>query len=165
MGRGWRDEITPFLEDMNVRVFDPLKHCFYGSNDLDTEKRPRMAKLLEEGRFEEHRDEMKEINHWDLRCVDLSSFLVVNYDNKVHMCGTYEEIFIANKQHKPVLLVLSCPKNKISSWMHGRFPPQHMFNSWNELRTYLTNINANSNYQLTEADQKRWLFFDGPHMY
>lgn len=164
MGHGWRDEVTPFLDAMNVRVFNPLKHSFYGSEDVETIKRPKMMKLLEGGKFEEHRNEMKDLNHWDLRSVDLSSFLIVNYDNSIHMCGTYEEIFTANKQHKPVLLVLSCPKNEISSWMHGRFPPSHMFDSWESLYSYLTNINSDPNYKFTEADNKRWLFFDGPHM-
>lgn len=163
-GKGWRETITPFLEERGVRVFNPLKHSFYGTQDLDSIKRPRMKKLLSEGRLLEHREEMKDLNHWDLRCVDLSSFLIVNYDNSVHMCGTYEEIFIANKQHKPVLLVLNCPKNKISSWMHGRFPPDHMFEGWDELKRYLSEIDRNPNFQFSESDNKRWLFFDGPHM-
>jgi len=163
-GAGWRDTITPELERRNVRVLNPLKHCFYGTDEVDTAKRPRMAKLLEEGRFEEHREEMKDINHWDLRSVDLSSFLVVNYDNSIHMCGTYEEIFIANRQFKPVLLKLNCPINKISSWMHGRFPSSQMFESWDDLLCYLENVDCNANYEFTESDKKRWLFWDGSHM-
>jgi len=164
MGKSWRDEITNFLEPKNVHVLNPLKHCFWGAQELDTVKRPRMKKLGEECRFDELRTEMKSVNHWDLRAVDLSSFLIVNYDNSVHMCGTYEEIFIANKQSKPVLFVLSCQRNKISSWMYGRFPPSHMFESWQELKYYLNRIDEEKNYQFTEADNKRWLFFDGPHI-
>lgn len=164
LGADWRDSMTPFLEQKNVRVFNPLKHTFWGTDDIDSVKRPRMSKLEEEGRFSELREEMKEVNHWDLRGVDLSSFLIVNYDNSVHMCGTYEEIFKANNQCKPVLLVLSCPKNKLSKWMYGRFPPEHMFESWNELKNYLNRIDSDPNYIFTEADKKRWLFFSGDHM-
>jgi len=114
-GADWRNKITPFLKEKNVKVFDPLKHSYWGTDDVDTIKRPKMKKMEEEGRFIELRKEMKDLNHWDLRSVDLSSFLIVNYDNSVHMCGTYEEIFKASSQCKPVLLVCSCPKNKISS--------------------------------------------------
>jgi len=164
LGADWRDLITPFLEDMNVKVFDPLKHCYWGTDEIDDVKRPLMKKYAEEGKFYELREEMKDVNHWDLRSVDLSSFIIVNYDNSVHMCGTYEEIFQANRQCKPVLLVSSCPLNKISSWMYGRFPPDHMFQGWEELKNYLEKINSNPLYPFTEADRKRWLFFDGPHM-
>ena len=164
LGAGWRESITPYLEEKNVKVFDPLKHCFWGATDFYEVKRPLINTLQKEGRYSELREEVKELNHWDLRCVDLSSFLVVNYDNSIPMCGTYEELFKANNQCKPVLLVLSCPKNKLSKWMYGRFPAEHMFESWDELKDYLNNIDSNPNYKFTEADEKRWLFFDGDNM-
>ena len=161
-GCDWRNLMTPFLEAKNVRVFNPLKHAFYGTHDLDTNKRPRMAKLLEEGKFEELRVEMKELNHWDLRCVDLSSFLIVNYDITIFTCGTHEEIFKANTQIKPVLLMIGKNKRKkMPKWMYGRFPPEHMFESWEDLKQYIEDIDSNPNYIFTKADNKRWLFFDG----
>jgi len=164
LGADWRNEITPYLESKNVRVDDPLKHSFYAQEEIDSVKRPRMKMLEDEGRFEELRSEMKEVIHWDLRCVDRASFVIVNYDNSVHMCGTYEEIFKANNQCKPVLLKLSCPRNKLSKWMYGRFPPEHMFESWGELQLYVDNIDSNPDYVFTEADKKRWLFDEGDHM-
>ena len=164
LGAGWRDSLTPYLEEKNVTVFNPLKHCFWGSTDFYGVKRPLIEKLEEEGRFSELREEVKILNHWDLRTVDLSSFLIVNYDRNVHMCGTYEEIFKANLQCKPVLLVLSCKKNELSKWMYGRFPDDHMFESWEELKSYLDDIDSKPDYKFTESDDKRWLFFDGDHM-
>lgn len=162
----WRDGLTPVLEKMNVRVLNPLRHSFYGTQDLDTEKRPRMERLLKEGKFEELRDEVKDLNHWDLRAVDLSSFLVVNYPVPPVTCGTHEEIFTANRQSKPVLLMVGEGKKKeMPKWMYGRFPPEHMFESWDDLILYLRNINSSSTYEFTESDNKRWLFFDGDHMY
>jgi len=166
MGCKWRNDITPLLQSMNVRVLNPLKHAFYGTQDLDAEKRPRMKKLLEEGKFEELRSEMKELNHWDLRAVDLSSFLIVNYDMKHFTCGTHEEIFKANTQVKPVLLMIGeGNRRKMPKWMYGRFPPCHMFESWEEIHKYIIGIDSNPNYEFTKDDNKRWLFFDGPHMY
>ena len=88
-GCRWRNQMTPFLTKRNVRVFNPLKHSFYGTKDLETVKRPKMAELLDEGRYEELRTEMKELTHWDLRSVDLSSFLVVNYNIDIFTCGTH----------------------------------------------------------------------------
>jgi len=166
MGCAWRDEITPVLEKMNVKVLNPLKHSFYGTQDLDTDKRPRMAQMLKEGRFEELRQEVKQVNHWDLRAVDLSSFIVVNYPVPPVTCGTHEEIFKANTQVKPVLLMIGeGARTKMPKWMYGRFPPEHMFENWEDLILYVRNINSRSSYKFTKADDKRWLFFDGPHMY
>ena len=164
LGADWRNKITPYLEKKNVRVFDPLKHCYWGTESIDTVKRPRMEMLEKEHRFPELRSEMKEVNHWDLRSVDLSSFLIVNYDNSVHMCGTYEEIFKANNQCKPVLLVLNGPKDGLSKWMYGRFPAEHMFENWDQLIEYLDKIDSDEDYEFTETDLKRWLFFDGDHV-
>lgn len=163
-GCRWRNDLEPFLQKKNVRVFNPLKHTFYGTQDLDTHKRPRMEKLLQEGRYEELRGEMKLLNHWDLRSVDISSFLIVNYDIKIFTCGTHEEIFNANKQMKPVLLMIGDNRKKMPKWMYGRFPPDHMFESWELLKNYLTTIDSDPDYTLSTADLKRWLFFDGPHM-
>lgn len=164
MGKGWREDMTAFLEKKNVRVFNPLKHSFYGTDVVDTVKRPRMQRMLDAGDFHNLREEVKEINHWDLRALDLSSFLVVNYNIDVIMCGTMEEIFTANRQTKPVLLMVGNKLKKLSKWMFGRFPPEHMFTSWDALKTYLDNINHGPEEFMSDADTKRWLFFDGEHM-
>jgi hypothetical protein len=151
--------MTPFLENMGVKVLNPLRHSFIGAEKIP-EKRTLMEKLLREDRFEELHQEMKELVHMDLRSVDLSSFIICNYDPNVTMCGTMEEIFKGNLQVKPVLLVHKVPRNKLSSWLYGRFPPEHFFPSWDELKNYLTEINSDLNYEFTKADLKRWLFFD-----
>jgi len=61
-GCKWRNEITPFLEDKNVLVFNPLKHIFDGTENIESVKRPHMDKLLENGNYDELRDEIKEIH-------------------------------------------------------------------------------------------------------
>jgi hypothetical protein len=164
MGADWRNAITPKLEEMNVKVFDPLKHIFYGTDKLEANKRPKMDLLLEEERFDELREEMKDINHWDLRAIDLSSFIIVNYDVKTFMCGTHEEIFVANKQDKPVLMMIGDNRKNLPKWIYGRFPYDHMFESWEELIEYLDKINSLPHYAFTKADEKRWIFFNGDHM-
>lgn len=163
-GKGWRKEITPFLEEMNVRVFNPLEPMFHGTAYLNEIKRPHMTNLIENREWEELRTEVKEINKWDLRAVDLSSFVICNFNNDVHMCGTYEEIFLANNQNKPVLCVVK-DKTKLPLWMYGRIPTRsHMFESWDALKAYLKGINSNPDFHFDPADLKRWLFFAGDHM-
>jgi hypothetical protein len=164
MGREWRDDMTSFLEPRNVRVFNPLKHIFYGSQEIDTVKRPRMKKMLEDGDFEGLKNEMKSLVHMDLHAVDLASFLICSYNVNIHMCGTIEESTLANKQQKPILIMAKNGKKKLPSWIYGRMPWQHFFESWDELKEYIKNIDENPDYVFTECDKKRWLFFDGIHM-
>ena len=164
-GCRWRNMLTPHLEKMNLKVFNPLKHSFYGTHHLETTKRPLMDELLEEGKFIELREEIKELSHWDLRAVDLSSFIIVNYDISIFTCGTHDEIFLGNRQAKPVLLMIGKNnRKKMPKWIYGRFPPEHLFESWGQLRKYLTAIDSDPEYKFTDADKKRWLFFDGIHM-
>jgi len=164
-GKGWRDDITPFLEQMNVRVFNPLNHhkTFYITENIDTIKRPYMTKLLENGQFDELREEMRELCHFDLRAIDLASFMIVNYDTSLHLCGTVEEISIGSKQVKPILIMCKNGKKNLPSWLYGRLPHEHFFNTWEELKNYLNRINSDPNYQFTKVDLKRWLFFAGSH--
>jgi len=166
-GKGWRDEITPFIEGMGVKVYDPLNHHknFNIREDIDEIKRPYMSKLLKEGRYDELQKEMKELVHLDLRSIDLSSFIICNYDTSIHMCGTIEEICIASKQVKPILLMCKNGKNKLPSWLYGRLNHEYFFESWDSLKHYLNDINSNPDYKFTQADDKRWLFFAGDHMH
>ena len=165
-GVGWRENITPFLEQMKVRVFNPLLHHknFDIKEDIDGVKRPHMRKLLEDGSYDELRNETRELVHYDLRAIDLSSFMIVNYDTSIHLCGTVEEISIASKQIKPVLFYCKNGKQKLPSWLYGRHQYQYFFDTWDELEKYLVNINSNPEYEFTPTDLKRWIFFSGKHM-
>ena len=166
-GKGWRDEITPFLKNRGIRVFNPLNHheTFHIKEDIDTVKRPYMQKLLAEGKFDELQFEMRELVHLDLRTIDLASFMIVNYDTSIHLCGTIEEISIASRQVKPVLLIAKNGKDKLPSWLYGRLPHEHFFRNIDEVQEYLSKIDKDPNYQFTKVDKKRWLFFEGPHVY
>lgn len=159
-GKGWRDEITPFLEQKNVRVFNPLQHHknFYISEDIDTIKRPYMSQLLKDGRYDELREEMKSIVHLDLRAIDLSSFCIINYDISIHACGSIEEISILSKQIKPILFMCKQGKKNMPSWIYGRHCPEYLFDTWEELKKYLTGIDSYPNYKFTKTDEKRWIF-------
>jgi len=165
-GKGWREEITPFLENKGIKVFNPLNHhkTFHIKEDIDTVKRPYMQKLLAEGKFDELQGEMRELCHLDLRAIDLASFMIVSYDTSIHLCGTVEEISIASKQVKPVLLMCKNGKKKLPSWLYGRLQHEYFFDTWDEVKAYLTRIDSDPNYQFTKVDLKRWLFFEGKHM-
>lgn len=153
-GVTWRDNITPFLESLGIVVFNPIKKpSIEGSEDEQTHT--YKLKLKKELKFDELSHLMKTIRSVDLRLVDISDFLIVNLDIEQHPCGTYEEIFLANRSKKPVIIHMEQGKNLAPDWLFGTIPHQMIFSSWDEIKEYLKHIDNSQNIQT----YKRWQFF------
>jgi hypothetical protein len=99
---------------------------------------------------------MKVIRSVDLRLVDISDFLVVNLDLDTHPCGTLEEIFLANREKKPIIIHMVQGKQNAPDWLFGTIPHEMIFSSWNEIKNYLSHINCSEIIN----DHKRWYFFN-----
>lgn len=154
-GNGWRDNITPFLEDLGVVVFNPIKKpTIIGKEDHETHK--FKLKLKAEKKYTELSELMKTIRSIDLRLVDISDFLVVNLDLDIHPCGTYEEIFLANRSKKPVIIHMEQGKENAPDWLFGTIPHQMIFSSWDDLKSYIQYIHTNTDIE----HHNRWRFFD-----
>jgi nucleoside 2-deoxyribosyltransferase len=154
-GATWRENITPFLEDLGIIVFNPIsKPTDIGLEDKDTHT--IKTKLKEMQRYDELTAMMKTIRAVDLRLVDMSDFLIVNLDLNVHPCGTLEEIFWANRQKKPIIIHMVQGKSQTPDWLFGTIPHQMIFSTWEEIKSYLTHMNNSENIDT----HKRWYFFD-----
>ncbi len=154
-GIGWRDDITPFLQDLGVVVFNPIKKpSAIGMEDFTTHQIKQ--KLKNECNYDELSKLMKVIRSVDLRLVDISDFLVVNLDLDTHPCGTLEEIFLANREKKPIIIHMVQGKQNAPDWLFGTIPHEMIFSSWNEIKNYLSHINCSEIIN----DHKRWYFFN-----
>jgi nucleoside 2-deoxyribosyltransferase len=154
-GATWRDSIAPFLEEMGAVVFNPItKPTSSGMEDENSHI--VKTRLKEKERYEELSEMMKVIRRVDLRLVDISDFLIVNLDLDIHPCGTYEEIFTANRCKKPILIHMEQGKIHAPDWMFGTIPHQMIFSSWDDLKSYLIHINKDENIE----SYRRWQFFD-----
>lgn len=154
-GTTWRDNITPFLENLGVIVFNPIKKpTDIGTEDADSHV--TKTKLKSQRRFDELSTMMKTIRAVDLRLVDISDFLVVNLDLEVHPCGTYEEIFEANRSKKPILIHVEQGKDHTPDWLFGTIPHQMFFSNWEDIKNYLVHINTDENIDT----YNRWRFFN-----
>lgn len=154
-GIGWRDNITPFLENLGVIVFNPIKKpTMIGQEDEQTHKYKIKLKL--EQNYDELSQLMKVIRSVDLRLVDISDFLIVNLDLDIHPCGTYEEIFWANRQKKPIVVHMVQGKQSAPDWLFGTIPHQMIFSSWEDIKKYLYDINTLAEIQTFN----RWYFFN-----
>lgn len=153
-GATWRDNITPFLEQLGITVFNPIKKpSVVGREDYETHKLKTQLKLDEN--YDALADIMRTIRSVDLRLVDISDFLIVNLDLDVHPCGTYEEIFWANRQKKPIIIHMVQGKKSAPDWLFGTIPHQMIFSSWDKVKDYLYHINSDSEI----ITHKRWSFF------
>lgn len=154
-GNGWRDNITPFLEDLGAIVFNPIKKpTTIGKEDAETHKYKQ--KLKQEMNYDELSRVMKVIRSVDLRLVDISDFLIVNLDLDIHPCGTYEEIFWANRQKKPIIVHMVQGKQNAPDWLFGTIPHDLIFSDWDSVKNYLITIHTNSEIQTFN----RWYFFN-----
>lgn len=154
-GANWRSQITPFLEEMGIVVFNPLnKPTSVGSEDNDTHAIKTMLKAKES--YEELSNMMKTIRAIDLRLVDISDFLVVNLDLNTHPCGTLEEMFLANRSKKPVIVHMEQGKKNTPDWLFGTLPHSMFFSTWEEVRHYLSHIDSDKYIN----HENRWRFFN-----
>ena len=138
-GKGWRESITPFLQNLGVFVFNPLKKT--GSIGLEDDKTHKQKQELKTSKmYDELSSLMKTIRSTDLRLVDISDFLVVSLDLDTHPCGTYEELFLANRQKKPIILHVKQGKENTPDWLFGTIPHQMIFSCWDGVKDYLLYI-------------------------
>ena len=154
-GMGWRDMITPFLQSLEIKVFNPItKPADIGLEDEDTHI--VKTKLKKQHRYDELSSMMRVIRSVDLRLVDISDFLIVNLDLEIHPCGTYEEIFWANRQKKPIIIHMKQGKEHAPDWLFGCIPHQMIFSEWHEIQNHLKHINSGENIE----SYRRWYFFE-----
>ena len=154
-GVEWRKKIREDLGDLGLFWLDPTRKPIDVGLE-DDESRCRRRQNKQAGNFAAVRAEMKTIRHVDLRMVDICDFVIVNLDMETHACGTYEEIFLANSQKKPILIHVEQGKSCAPDWLFGTLPDEYIFGTWSGLAMFVRNI---AKGKVTDAHD-RWGFFD-----
>lgn len=151
----WRKDMTKWLQQRGAVAFNPVeKPCSFGLEGI--EERELINKLKREEKYDEIYEYGKQIRHVDLRLVDLSDVIICYLSTKIHMAGSYQELFLGLFQHKPVLLVVEEGKKETPSWILFAVKHHEIFSSFDELKQYLDYIdNGGEPYT-----KNRWLFFD-----
>lgn len=154
-GVGWRNDLKPFLHKHGMIDYDPCdKPTEKGVED--TEIRKEIERLKSIGAYRTIRDTYGDIRHIDLRMVDETKFLIVNLDIEHHACGTYEELFWANRCKKPVLVHVEQGKNAAPNWLFFALPHEFIFDDWDNLKEYVRHIDEDEKID----DLGRWVFFN-----
>lgn len=153
-GIQWRERITPYLTFMNVQVLNPCNKNIKNVTE-DVQTRNTIDFYKETGQYDKIRQQYSMIRNADLRCVDVSDFIIAHIDISIHACGTYEEIVTANRQKKPVLVWCEQGKHKAPNWLFFMLPHEHIFGKCEELLEYLYLIDKSSD----TTNFNRWIFF------
>jgi uncharacterized membrane protein len=155
-GVGWRKKTREMNAHRGIVWLDPTrKPIDIGTEDDASRARRRRAKAS--GKLGVVVAEMKPIRCVDLRMVDVSDFIVVNLDMDIHACGTYEEIFLANRQKKPILIHVEQGRNAVPDWLLATVPAEHIFDNWESLWGYMHVVDCGPHWRDTHG---RWYFFD-----
>ena len=136
-------------------VFDPIKKP--GAIGLENEETHKVKQTLKLAKkYDQLTEIMKTIRAVDLRLVDISDFLIVHLDIDTHPCGTLEEIFLANRQKKPIIVHIQQGKHNCPDWLFGTIPHELFFDTWDGIISYLYHINTSANID----SLNRWYFLN-----
>lgn len=154
-GREWRDYISEKLKEIGVIPLNPCdKPIDIGFERL--EDRQYRQQLKANNNYEELAKQVKLLRIVDLRMVDMADFIICYLDVDVHACGTYEELFWANRLKNPVLIVCKQGKSHAPDWLFGTIPHQHIFDDFDTLLKYLHHVAFDEKVE----HMKRWMFFN-----
>ena len=138
-GVGWRDKITPIVEDrFKVKVINPCKD---GEGDSKQDQL-YFRQLIKERKFVELKEEFYKVIRKDLKAVDKADFIIFYHNPKIPTIGTIHEVINAANQKKPVLIV--CDEDNIdhlNPWLLTIIKPQWLFTTWDAMIEYLDGVN------------------------
>ena len=139
-GRTWRDRITVFLDSLDVVVVNPYDNIIDGFSEKHEVEKVNEAFLL--GDYLEVSKLMRRIRNNDLRAIDICDFVIAYVNVEVPMCGTYEEIFTANRQKKPVFIVVEGGRDCCPFWLFGTTPLSYIHEDFESLCKHISVLDS-----------------------
>jgi hypothetical protein len=132
-GKGWRGEITPFLQELGHQVFGPTLDDRKNLTPVEI-RDYRTWKGTDFPRFQ--KTVRKIIDHDLTRLENRCDYLVAYWDEYAGRGGgTQGEITVAYRRALPVYLVIDMPIEQVSGWILGC--ATEVFTSFDELKDFL----------------------------
>jgi hypothetical protein len=140
----WRKHLkdTCDLSKLNFSFFDPCDKPKGLGSEIGIEKH-KMKELIGNGEWETAQKFAKKFRRYDLRGVDWCDLLISKIDLNTHMCGTYDEIFTAEREQKPIFMIMGEGQSKkdIPAWLVSFMKEEEIFENENECVKYLLDLN------------------------
>jgi nucleoside 2-deoxyribosyltransferase len=117
-GIEWRRKFIRLVEEADLKIdcIDPTNKPG-GDNMRIGENKEFQAQLQRDGKWAELKHYVHQYRRADLRFVDYSDFLVAVIDPRVPQWGTSNEIYEAERQHKPMFFVVDGGLKNLPRWL------------------------------------------------
>lgn len=155
-GVKWRLRIKSTLASLGINWLDPCdKPINIGLEDM--ESRALRHEYKKKRMWDKVAELMRPVRCVDLRRVDVCDFIVVLIDVETHACGTYEEIFWANRCKKPVFVMVADDVTNIPDWLVAALPSEYFHDSWESLFAHIEQVDHDPAFK---DAHNRWYFFN-----
>ena len=131
-GRDWRNYVSSQLMPRGITCLDPYHKPFVDDVSEDETVRSSLLASMEEGDYDKVAQRMWPVRSFDLRCVDLSDFLIAHISPSIASWGSAEELTVAVKEKKVIFLSVEGGKKKTPLWIMGMLPHKYIYNSIEE---------------------------------
>jgi hypothetical protein len=139
-GTGWRQEITPFLHNLGIGVFDPTNKPSIWISESEDEVN-HLNELKKRSKFDALSHIMKKIVSIDLHFLDLSNFVIAHLDFNVRITGSITELTYAALEKKPIIVICPQGKENIPNWLFGLLDHDKFFISLDKATEYIEAVN------------------------
>jgi hypothetical protein len=143
-GIGWRKELKRKCKKAKLPLtfFDPTDKPEGLGSEVQDEKK-RIQKLMKQGKWKQAQSEVKVFRRYDLRMVDHSHLYIIYVDLKVNYCGTWDEFNVAERQGKPLFVIMAPGQSKydIPSWAVASVNEDEVFEGIDECVEHLKLLN------------------------
>ena len=151
-GRSWREHVTEELSQLGIICYDPFKKPFIKDTDETEEYQKDLVRWRENGEFDKLSKHMRKIRNHDLALVDKCDFIICHLNIKTPTCGTFEELFTANRAKKVIFLSCEQGVKSLYTWLFGTLNHHYFYNSVDEIIDMIKKINSGE----CEVDSDRW---------
>lgn len=141
LGVGWRQKFIEQSAHLDLDIIDPCNKPAGCAPEVEGSHR-RADLLREQKRWTELQTFAKKLRREDLRFTDISDFVVVYINKKIFTCGTWDEVFLAERQKKPIFAIVEGGLDGLPTWCFGVFELHEVFSSVEECIAHLDKINS-----------------------
>lgn len=151
-GNDLRNYVEERLRPMGIRVWNHYKspiECSISEGDAALFK--KLNDLRDDGDFEGI-SKYKQIRHNDLALIDKCDFVICELNMETLSCGTWEELFLANRHKKPIFIYSPQGKKAIPLWMWWTLPVNYFYDDLEQILDMIYKIHIGE----VVIDSDRW---------
>jgi nucleoside 2-deoxyribosyltransferase len=152
-GVEWRRKFSRLVIEsgLKIHLIDPTNKPGEDPQKIAEEK-SHQQQLQKDGKFEELRQFVKSYRRKDLRYVDISDAVVAVINPEICQCGTLNEVYVAESQHKPVITICEGGLYKLPRWLFDVLDLELIFESVEEVVEKLVQLDRQK-----EPLDERWV--------